>query len=522
MASNEQRENLPPQSDTLPGSQISRRHAIGLFLTAISGGVLATACGPLDPILQRLGGINPQSEFGNSLISMDLYRTYTGLAAAYSQAERVYGAAMETVDEARRKWADLKNTDDAASSTVKAAYADMERKDKTALSKLPVINETYRNLIPSMRDISTYLIHKHWSELSIPERRIVDVVASDYQLYTPLVQNVIDGLISGNRIVDEVKMVKDTITDTGVGYPGSGGIYGRSEYADRKTFDPDSAHVFGSMSFGVQRVYSHLIPDLLPRFLKHIPEGNTINRSAVNSYLKEIGKGRAQTLDGVDIEFALNPHLKQPYTDQEWVEQIEKQLTVAPKIAATLVEENPTLAAVTMYGPITRADQNYFMFHPHNGLRLGAYFYMKHPEKIQKAAEMAHELGKRYGVEIRTGTNYGGMLGVRVSTWDVSTLYDIQKMLGKLDDRISKSFVGKMENYVDNTSIEWMQELTAQLLEGTPLAVSRQRSFDEALDRLERFRNDYSNPIFERVPFLFRHFEAGYPYPVEYKGSYNH
>lgn len=66
-----------------------------------------------------------------------------------------------------------------------------------------------------------------------------------------------------------------------------------------------------------------------------------------------------------------------------------------------------------------------------------------------------------------------------------------------------------------------MSILTAQLLEGTPLAVSRQRSFDEALDRLERFRNDYSNPIFERVQFLFKHFEAGYSYPVEYKGSYN-
>lgn len=257
----------------------------------------------------------------------------------------------------------------------------------------------------------------------------------------------------------------------------------------------------------------HFLPKILFRALNRIPDANSINRQAVFSYLQQvIGRGRAHVLDEDGIRLTLGPHLEQPYTDSEWKTSLQKQQEVASIVADILLRECPNLMAVTLYGPLARRTQNFLMFHPQTGLSLGAFFYQKDRDQISRALELSQELGERYGISIRPGTAHGGVFGGLFYTWGFSTPQDAREFLNKLESKEGSSMVDLYVNH--------LAEITVQVLDGIPLAVRNEKDFMKFLAPVKKFKAQYFGPIFNRVKFLFEHFERGYPYPVEYKGRF--
>jgi len=422
------------------------------------------------------------------------------------KAEEEYYALRRAIPEGRLE----------SDRNLRAALARKKSTDERSSDLWQKTHETRKDLAEGAREVSRHLIESHWSDLTVPERRIFDVVASDNKLYAGGVEDVIEGLLGGRRIEDEKDFVREKVEFKDGVLPDNSGyqyVYGGDTNSVKREYQPLVDQVVGGEVFALQRSMSLFIPEIIDAALSKIPEEYTICRQAVISYLTDvIGKCCAHVLDEDGVKLSLLSHINKPYSDDEWREGLAKQLEVAPHVARAILEEHDIVMAVTMYGPITRKSKNYRMFHPKTGLQLGACFYDASERAIDGVIRTAHEVGQHYGIEVKTGTGQGGVFGGAFYTWNYSTPRDTFEHLSILRSR--------KKHYMDDVYLNYLGEVYTQVEQGVPLAVRNERDFEDAKIYPQEFSREFFNPIFNRVAVLYNHFEKGYPYPIEYQGRY--
>lgn len=345
--------------------------------------------------------------------------------------------------------------------------------------------------------ITSQLRDDHWGVLTPFERRIVDVCSSESPLYASAIEPMVDLMSKGKRLdIDETEFNERkarTIWDD---------IYGRSDvHKERRFGRKNPSQVAAAHKFAQQREFVGFFGRKIEEGLSKIPEDYTINRAAVRSFYEEV---IAKFRDRGDIGLSLNPHLESPYSNEEWGEGLRKQLDAAPRIAQKLLGEFKSLVAVTLYGPITRDDKDYVMFHPKEGLELGALFEKYDPKIMREAVERAEQLGDEDGLTVKTGTGHSGMFGAVVYTWNLSD-FDHLEDLEKRNDRLPLHL----------TDQDFLLELYTQVSLGKPISTRDEQKFMRAKRLIDRHYTQLLAPIFTRSQFLHAHLENGYPYPVE-------
>lgn len=443
------------------------------------------------------------SELGSSIIPSPLYEFLERADTLYAQATEEHVVAQEQTDSAWDKWGEIGvKGEDVAEK--RSAYEEYSKLKDISSQKWQATHEVWKQVDAEMRNVALYLVKNRWRDLTVMERRAVDIQASDHQLSTPLIHPVLAGLHSGQRIGGEAALVHTSAEIQDFVSPGSA-LYGYCDYALRRHYMPDVGHLIGSETFGRQRALAQHIPEILPDLLHKIPQTYTINRKAVATYLKEVvSRCRAHIVDSDGIGLALEPHLEHPYSDAEWRAGLAKQKETAPHIAAALAKDCPTLIALTVYGPITRKKKNYVMFHPLTGVQMGACFLEDDSKEIDRAIAIAHETGKHHGVKVETGTGQGGVFGGAFYTWNFATEAHIAKKIAELDRRNTTIFGRLTPNFLSSTTVEQLLELQFQLLDGDPLVVKNAESFRRVQRSLQRYKDYYSDPIFQRARFLSR------------------
>lgn len=220
-----------------------------------------------------------------------------------------------------------------------------------------------------------------------------------------------------------------------------------------------------------------------------------------------LAQSKASVVVGDGVELAVNQHVLMPYSDKEWEEGLRQQLTAAPLIARRIIEACPGVVAVTTYGPLTRKDKKYAMFHPRRGVQLGAFF--ERGADITKAVSAAEEQAKTLGVKVITGTGHDGAFGIgSFSGWHFCNEEYVQEL--------EKKFNGEKGDTWLIPDVDKMLEIIVQVLRTRPLAVGNEEEFKRALVSLQTLSDRFLRPIFSKVRQLQEHMNNGYPYPLEY------
>ena len=381
----------------------------------------------------------------------------------------------------------------------------------------PRLSKASEARLNTLSSFAAQQISHHWNNLSPFERRVFDVAAAKQPvLYIdtnaslkPLpAEDLLLADFKGNRIAEDEYLAGQPNSNP----VGKHGLHlcrfvhlAKSVYGGERISRLED---FGTGIFSLQRALWQTRAQTLPKLLARIPETNTINRASVRSYFEQVlANCRAKVLIPEAIELAVNLHVADPYTDQEWKDQLDKQLQAAPRVAAAVIEEVPEVVAVTMYGPITRKDKDYVMFHPHRGLQLGAFF--SHKDYYPQAIRVAKRVGWKEGIEIQAATMHAPIYDSSViSGWfrfNPRELEHILKHLNEPGDLSSKI------NFLDH-----LHEMILQVVLAQPLAVSNEKLFNSTVEKLKQLKSQWLDPIYARVNRLHQHMENGYPNPLEY------
>lgn len=441
---------------------------------------------------------------------VDAYSAYWTVCHEYRDSETEYRL---TVSDAEREARPL-TPDEIALGNKVSELKGIERERDEGLT------QAAKDRLNLTAILARQIIAEAWSNLSPLERRVLDVAAAErLRLYLGhdgskrdlVAENIIEGVARGER-VNETDFLQARLggeLNCGGGLrlyhimSEAKGIYG-GEVVER-------IEDLGVGIFALQRTLAQLSPVILPLLLDQIPEKNLVNRRQVASYFdKVLAYSRAKFIDHDGVELTLNPHVEKTYTDKEWEEGLEQQLKAAPLIARKIVDTCPGVLTVTVFGSLTRKAQNYVMFHPGEGLRLGAFFNRE--EAVDQAICIAQREAEKHGVRVKTGTSHGGVFGGSFSGWHFCNEGELDELDRKLTGRPIDSIFSSLD-------LDRLGEITSQVLMAKPLAVSDERKFKRVLGKIKDLARRHLKPVFSRVGQIQKHMERGYPFPLEYKSG---
>jgi hypothetical protein len=456
------------------------------------------------------------------MVDQSSYEHYLDAAAQYLEASDLDDQALGAHYQSEKAYYKCPSNDYRQKSQLGARMAEREQ-EKDHADEL--LRNSAREKLQAISHLAQETIASYWEKLQPHERRITDTAAAGQPVLFPgyihsirilptAAENVIIGLYTGEGTPPEPEYVSHKTVEREA-FPilhrnlslhhfnqVAQAIYGGQTIRNHKDI--------GTSKFALQRGLTQIAPHLLPRLLAPIPRENHTNRKAVQTYFKEVIANCRSPMDHGGIELTINPHIDQPYTDEQWQDGVEKSLDAAPRVAQAIVDKCPGTIAVTSYGSLTREGKNYVMFHPRQGLQLGAYF--SNDADVEAAVTTAQYLAEEEDTPIKTGTSHGGMFGGSFSGWHNCNWKHIQELKTKL----------AKPRFSFHLDLDQLVEYTSQLLFSSPLVVTNEAEFDRARRALSKLHRIHLQPSLGHTQHLHHHMESGYPHPLEYHPTQTH